>query len=68
MAVLNEESCRWASDADDGFFIDKPENPCYLPTAQCIVIKLVKGDRIGRTVTIERTVPNRVERSTPSFA
>lgn len=33
-------SCPGAKSAVDEFFRDKPESPCYLPTGQCLVIKL----------------------------
>jgi O-methyltransferase len=33
-------SCPGAKLAVDEYFSDKPENPCYLPTGQCIVIRL----------------------------
>ncbi len=33
-------SCPGVKLAVDEFFSDKPENPCYLPTGQCIVIRL----------------------------
>lgn len=32
--------CPGIKMAVDEFFSDKPENPCYLPTGQCIVIRL----------------------------
>ena len=32
--------CPGAKTAVDGFFSDKPEYPCYLPTGQCFIIKL----------------------------
>jgi O-methyltransferase len=33
-------TCPGAKAAVDEFFADKPERPCYLPTGQCLVIKL----------------------------
>lgn len=33
-------SCPGAKMAVDQFFKDKPESPCYLPTGQCIVVRL----------------------------
>lgn len=33
-------SCPGAKKAVDEFFLDKPEKPCYLPTGQCVVIRL----------------------------
>lgn len=33
-------SCPGAKKAVDEFFLDKPENPCYLPTGQCIVMRI----------------------------
>lgn len=33
-------SCPGAKLAVDEYFSDKPEKPCYLPTGQCIVIRL----------------------------
>ncbi len=33
-------SCPGAKMAVDSFFLDKLESPCYLPTGQCIVIRL----------------------------
>jgi len=33
-------SCPGAKKAVDEFFLDKPENPCYFPTGQCVVIRL----------------------------
>ena len=33
-------SCPGAKMAVDEFFYDKPEKPCYLPTGQCIIIRL----------------------------
>jgi len=32
--------CPGAKKAVDEFFLDKPEEPCYLPTGQCVVIRL----------------------------
>jgi O-methyltransferase len=32
--------CPGAKTAVDEFFIDKAEKPCYLPTGQCVVIRL----------------------------
>jgi O-methyltransferase len=32
-------SCPGARQAVDEFFADKPETPCYLPTAQCMVVR-----------------------------
>lgn len=33
-------TCPGAKAAVDEFFSDRPEQPCYLPTGQCVVIKL----------------------------
>ncbi len=35
-----DRSCPGAKMAVDEFFENKPENPCYLPTGQCIVMRL----------------------------
>lgn len=32
-------SCSGARQAVDEFFVDKPENPCYIPTGQCLVVR-----------------------------
>ncbi len=34
------KSCPGAKEAVDGFFQDKKESPIYLPTGQCLIIKL----------------------------
>jgi len=41
------ETCPGAKMAVDEFFSDKPETPLYLPTGQCIVIK-IQGTRDAR--------------------
>jgi O-methyltransferase len=33
-------TCPGAKEAVDAFFADKPEQPCYLPTGQCLAIKI----------------------------
>lgn len=43
MIVLDDYgflSCPGAKIAVDEFFLDKSEHPCYLPTGQCIIIRL----------------------------
>ncbi len=49
-------TCPGAKDAVDEFFKQKPENPCYLPTGQCIVVKLQEPDCKER-LAAKKTAP-----------
>jgi O-methyltransferase len=43
-------SCPGAKKAVDEFFADKPEAPAYLPTGQCLAIRMWRLMSEGNTI------------------